>query len=282
MKNEDLSKIEIVDLASLQNAMLEADKRCLGRLPFWRGHANIDWKLQPEVFRPRPDGSHHHEVTLLSYFMAHAESRYQRCPTGDDRLAWMMLARHYGLPTRLLDWSMSPLVALYFAVHPDQDNRSADACLWALDGGSMNRQMTGSRILFTGREALPQQFVRFAFETDQTGAEQFEKQALVIGMREIDARVFAQQGMCTIHADASDLSDIDYERNGLLVKPWRRAFKVPSSKRADLWHLLRRLGIHKAALFPDLGALAEDLKSRSYFSPDKAVTATAVKADEPR
>jgi hypothetical protein len=267
MRDVDLSKIEIVDLPSLQNAMLDADKRGLGRLPVWRGHANINWKLQPEVFRPTREGKLYHEVTLLSYFMAHAESRYQRCPTGDDCLAWMMLARHYGLPTRLLDWSMSPLVALYFAVHPDPDNPSADGCLWALDAGGMNRQMTGSHILFTGREELPQQFVRFAFQADQTGAEEFEKQALAIGMREIDARVFAQQGMCTIHADASDLSDIDYKRSGLLVKPWRSAFKVPAGKKDGLRHLLRRLGVHKASLFPDLGNLAEELKSRTYFNP---------------
>jgi hypothetical protein len=265
MKNEDLSKVEIVDLTSLQSAMLEMDKRCNGRMPFWRGHANIHWKLQPEVFRPTRDGSLHHEVTLLSYFMAHAESRYQRCPTGDDHLAWMMLARHYGLPTRLLDWSMSPLVALHFAVHSAPDNPSADGCLWALDGAGMHYQMTGSRILFTGREELPQQLVRFAFQVDQTGAEKFEKQALMLGMREIDARVFAQQGMCTIHADASDLSDIEYKPKGLARRPWRCAFKVPAGKKDDLRHLLRRLGIHKAALFPDLGNLAEELKSRSYF-----------------
>jgi hypothetical protein len=260
MKKEDLSGIEIVDLASLQKATLEINERWGGLFPMWRGHADINWTLQPEVFRPRSDGRLHHEVTLLMYFMAHAESRYQRCPPNNDRLAWMMLGRHYGLPTRLLDWSMSPLVALYFAVHPDS---SADGCLWALEPGAMNHHMTGERILFTGEEPLPRQFVQAAFEPSTTGAA--DNKALAIGMREIDARIFTQQGMCTIHADASDLADVAYKGKSVFLKRWRRAFKVPASKKADLRHFLRALGVHKATLFPDLGALAEELKSRNYL-----------------
>lgn len=122
MKNEDLSEVEVVDLASLQRAILETKEQFAGLYPLWRGHANIDWKLQAEVFRPTSNGSPANESTLLGYFMSHAERRYQRCPPGSDRVAWLMLARHYGLPTRLLDWSMSPLVALYFATqHDDVD-----------------------------------------------------------------------------------------------------------------------------------------------------------------
>jgi hypothetical protein len=47
--------------------------------PLWRGHANLSWKLQAEVFR-RTGGKRYDEVTLLGYFMALAESRYARCP----------------------------------------------------------------------------------------------------------------------------------------------------------------------------------------------------------
>jgi len=48
----------------------------------------------------------------------------------NDDIATLMVLRHYGLPTRLLDWSSSPLVAAYFAVSGHEDK---DAELWAFD-----------------------------------------------------------------------------------------------------------------------------------------------------
>lgn len=82
-----------------------------------------------------------------------------------------------------------------------------------------------------------------------------------IAAREIDTRMFTQQGAFTIHGDATDLADIK-QRSA----PWRRMFRVPGRKKAELGELLRRLAIHKGSLFPDLGALAEDLKTRWYSS----------------
>jgi FRG domain len=266
MKDEDLSPIEIVDLATLEKAIADVYSQFQGMYPLWRGHANINWKLQAEVFRSPAAGKLSDEGTLLGYFMAQAESRHPRCPLVDDKVAWLMLARHYGLPTRLLDWSWSPLVALYFAT---QDNRSgmcaADGCLWALEAARMNLGMAGSRSLLMAEHPDVRPFVEIAFEQRvRTGA--LQSKALAISMREIDPRVFAQQGACTIHSNSSDLSDIDYKLDeGQQAIRWRRVFKVPASKKRDLLDHLRRLSIHKATLFPDLSALAEELKTRTYL-----------------
>jgi hypothetical protein len=108
----------------------------------WRGHAQLDWLLQAEVFR-RPGASfgRYSENSLIRYFMAYAEARHARCPAQHDLLGWLTLARHYGLPTRLLDWSTSPLVALFFAVSDDKESSGVDGGLWALHAGEMNRAM---------------------------------------------------------------------------------------------------------------------------------------------
>jgi hypothetical protein len=94
------------------------------------------------------------------------------------------------------------------------------------------------------------------------------RKAIALGTREIDQRVMVQQGAFTIHSDAQDLADVDfnYPTVGARPSPWRRAYVVPAAVKSGLRELLRKLGIHESALFPDLGALAHKLKYRPYGS----------------
>jgi hypothetical protein len=77
-----------------------------------------------------------------------------------------------------------------------------------------------------------------------------------VGTREIDPRVLVQQGAFTIHADDTDLANI--------AGTWRIAFRVPGARKGDVQEILRSLAITKMSLFPDLAALAEELKSRRF------------------
>jgi len=272
MKNEDVSRIEISDLTSLWDAIKEAKSFFEGIYPFWRGHANFVWPLQAEVFRTRVNGKRHDEVSLIRYFMAHAEARHRQCPTTGDYLGWLMLARHHGLPTRLLDWSWSPMVALYFAVQEDENGPNADGCIWALEPGRMNLQMMGERRFLAPDEApvLELADIAFEFKKDRRDANTLARarKAFAIGGREIDLRVLVQQGAFTIHADDTDLTDLDYvyPNDRPDRPPWRRAFRVPTVSKLSLLEALRAVGIHRSALFPDLSALAEDIKSRPMLS----------------
>lgn len=81
---------------------------------FYRGHADSGWKLEPAVYRIDQDGKSYRDVELQMYqeMLRRSPQAFQDCKTTFERLVKM---QHYGLPTRLLDLTQSPLVALYFA-----------------------------------------------------------------------------------------------------------------------------------------------------------------------
>lgn len=76
----------------------------------YRGHGSVDFKLQPSIFR-KPVTRENEHILLRELIAAHPEDF-----TGDtSALETLVRMQHYSLPTRLLDVSMNPLVALYFA-----------------------------------------------------------------------------------------------------------------------------------------------------------------------
>ena len=88
-------------------AQLDREK---GTETFYRGHADEGWKLEPSILRT-PHGPMV-EHRLFREMVAHEPQSFSECRSALDHLVQM---QHYGLPTRLLDVTMNPLIALYFA-----------------------------------------------------------------------------------------------------------------------------------------------------------------------
>ena len=127
-----VSEFVAADIATLTMSMVSASRRFGNTRPWWRGQRNASWALSPTLYRLGFDNK---EVDLNARFRLMAKARRRQVPDSSDPMGWLFLMQHYRLPTRLLDWSQSPLVALYFAVEKPDDG---DAALWSLSPTELN------------------------------------------------------------------------------------------------------------------------------------------------
>lgn len=102
----------------------------------FRGQASIKWGLGTSLqraFKRRgvtdPTYRAHVENSSIGFFMDRSRLHLPTTPDEQDLLGWLALMQHYGAPTRLQDWTLSPFVAAYFAYREDSDD---DAVLWAI------------------------------------------------------------------------------------------------------------------------------------------------------
>ena len=102
-------EIRISSVSEFIEKIVQRDKEA-GTETFYRGHADKGWKLLPSIFRT-PNGVEK-EHFLFHDMVAHEPQSFSECKSTLDYLVQM---QHYSLPTRLLDMTMNPLVALYFA-----------------------------------------------------------------------------------------------------------------------------------------------------------------------
>jgi len=110
-------------------------KRDFGKYdsPIWfRGQSRSNWKLLPNYLRLKKPPS---ELSLLTKFKQNAVMLLDKSPK--DNFDWLFLMQHYGVPTRLLDWSESSLVALYFTVNEKKEHKK-DGALWVLKPIELN------------------------------------------------------------------------------------------------------------------------------------------------
>ena len=242
---------EANSLADLLNTARDVETRLDGQL-WYRGHANATWPLVPSAHRRHAVL----EAQFAQHFRLRAPSLAPNCPAHADHVAWLPLMQHYGLPTRLLDWTESILVATYFAI---ADNASAGAgAIWMLAPGTLNRQSIGYLIPFLSDERV-QPIVSDAFGT-RIG--HLSAECVAVLAPRSDKRMAAQLGNYTIHRTREPL-ECGNNSSEFLAK-----IVVPLSARPRLTQELSISGVRRSSLFPDLANLAAELSEIEAIGKD--------------
>ena len=218
-------------------------------LVWFRGQRVANWKLLPNIARGtdvKPDGALDQEGAAIKRFMQNAGAFLTKNP--EDVWQWIFLMQHHRGLTRMLDWSESPLVGLYFALERGDDTE--DAVVWGLDPMKMNEHAGYRRrnprdvLSFGSDKALD------AYLPDRIGVgDDMIYPVAAIGPRN-SARMVAQSGTFTIiHREPKPIEEIEDSSH-----VWR--FIIPSDAKDSLRQDLRMIGFNEFMLFPDLERVA--------------------------
>jgi hypothetical protein len=202
------------------------------------------------------------ERHLLRNFRKYA---YQRAP-GPTTWDWLALGQHHGLPTRLLDWTFSPLVALHFATSTWPER---DAVLWSVDCARVHDALPPIlRELLDAEGAMvftTEQLALAAPEVGDLGALQVDDRpfGLFFEPPTFDERIASQAAVLSVMSDpVCELGSWLEEHPGL-----GRAWCLPAELKAEVRRRLDQAQITERSLMPGLDGLAAWL--RRYYSPQK-------------
>lgn len=236
--------LESIEIGSVADFIAALGSRPVEEVAWYRGHTNVDHKLIPSL--ARPPRSVEAELTLIKRFKQNAFPFLKSAPTSE--WDWLFLMQHHGVPTRLLDWSDSPLIALWFAM--EEDGNESDACVWALRPIELNRM---ANLV----PDYPHDIPLFGQDTELNnylpdsllGTINNNTPAAGIASRQF-SRVVAQMGSFTItHKEQMPLQDIASECLNQYV--------IAETSKENIRSELRSLRITRVSVFPELANVAE-------------------------
>ena len=211
---------------------------------FFRGEGRDYYSLIPKVGRVGKSLlplAYYDEKTIFERFKNQAVGLVGSSPLIEWE--WVALAQHHGLPTRLLDWSTNPLVALYFAVAEPMGNVDLK-----------KEQIAVST--YQGDAAFYFLTIKSAFiDTSVVRKPLAHKYVGVFKPPHVTNRIRAQSGVFTIQPDPHE------PLNNRLKSRAIRKYRIPCAAREEIRRELRLFGVHQASIYPDLDGLAGYLQS---------------------
>ena len=191
-------------------------------------------------------------------FRNYAKVRHQEVPDIRDGPAWLFLMQHYGLPTRLLDWTQSPLIAAHFIVR-ELESIEKDGVVWGLQPTLLNKYQAESETILGIGNKIVQPIFADAWKGASSAPE--SAKVLAITAQHIDVRQMVQSSEFTLHGTPHPIEELQ-NADRFVVQ-----IKIPSAAKRGIQQSLNLLHIKDSYLFPDLEHLAKELQQSQYFSP---------------
>lgn len=257
-------EIRVTSWSHLQQELFEdAWNAELGRFRSryaFRGLSDRDYRLETTLIRLRGNYANL-ERHLLRNFKKYA---HRNLVEQDSIWNWLSVAQHYGLPTRLLDWTYSPYVALHFST-ANINRFHLDGSIWAvnyLKSHQLLPERLCTKLAEEGANVFTVEMLADAVssltELNLLGSDDF---ALFFEPPSIDDRITNQFGFFSVTPDPTRLLDDWLKQHPHL---WRRII-IPAELKWEIRDKLDQANITERVLFPGLDGLSGWLKRQ--YSP---------------
>ncbi|XQP85247.1 MAG: FRG domain-containing protein [Candidatus Pollutiaquabacter aromativorans] len=176
------------------------------------------------------------EREMLTRFKLRAN--FEISPQPKDDWEWLALAQHHGLPTRLLDWTFSPLIAIYFACKPILN-----------DNGLFDSSNSDARAVYA---------LHTCSYLDTSCLDPFSvSECCLFYPPHITKRISGQFGLFSVQPDPMTAFDSQLEESD---ENWVDKIEIPLDLAIEAQKKLFLLGIRHETIFPDLEGYTYDLR----------------------
>ncbi len=215
---------------------------------FFRGHSDEKHELLPTLHRNKIDNLENVENNLFYDFVSMAGSKIK------NENSWEILfqMRHHGIPTRLIDWSTSFAVALYFALSAKKLNKPH---IWIFDPYKLSEKNDNfPKGLLNPYYDLKNDYVELFVNMHENHIITRPEFPLPLYPPRNSSRIFAQHGVFTMHGlDNSKMESLTPE---CLIK-----IEIPEDCILEARKFLFLAGVNEYSIFPDFDGLAKHLKT---------------------
>ena len=240
----------------------------------FRGHSNKEWKLESTLERAlsnkwTPDTAIRAEDYTINLFKSKFHLYDSTNKTPSSKLQWISLMQHYGVPTRLLDFTESPFIALYFTIESCRAIPKSDFAIYAIDYQNLLKKSINyvkqkdKEFKYDYLEALSKQDNIFEEIIDR-----FSYDILwVTEPKEGNLRLDRQAGCFLTSGNLGkkieDIILLDIYKDVDIQK-----IIIPKEFYTNIYTLLKKTNITSKALFGDLSGLAKGIQMdlSAYFS----------------
>lgn len=226
----------------------------------FRGLSDVSYRLETTLMRMGGD-----YVTLERHLMRNfIKYAHRNMAQGDSVWHWVSVAQHYGLPTRLLDWTYSPLIAMHFAT-ASIEKIHMDGAIWAVNYLKLHRLIPSELKNELEQEGANVFTVKMLSEKVSSFGELENLSecafALFFEPPSMDDRIVNQYALFSVMSNPLSMFDTWLEKHPDI---WRRII-IPSELKWEVRDKLDQANITERVLFPGLDGLSKWLKR--HYSP---------------